>query len=67
MDEVIFVPISNPRQGKGFGPHRCTRCGADSGGFLGITVGEYYIELCKGCLVEGEQLINKTILSQYHD
>ena len=64
MEEVIFIPINNPREGYGWGLHKCTRCGCDSAGFLGITIGECYIELCKGCLIEGEKVINKVILAQ---
>lgn len=64
MNEVIFIGVPNPRQGTGFGPHRCTRCGADSTAFIGITNGDYFVELCKGCLNEGMSMIDYTILSQ---
>ena len=63
-ENVIFIPISNPRLGNGFGQHKCTKCGSNSTAFLGIIVGKYYIELCKSCLNKGECIINNTILSK---
>jgi hypothetical protein len=64
MNDVLFVKIPNPREGKGFGPHKCTRCGSNSTAFLGITVGESFIVLCKNCLNEGKYIVDKTILEQ---
>ena len=64
MNDVLFVEISNPREGVGFGPHKCTRCGANSTAFLGVTLGNSFITLCKSCLNLGEEMINKTILEQ---
>lgn len=58
------MEISNPRIGKSFGPNKCTKCGSNSTAFVGVSVGESFIMLCKNCLVLGEDLINRTILEQ---
>ena len=62
---IKFKGISNPRIGYGFGPVKCDKCGCDSNAFLEIQIApRIKVVLCKGCLVEGEDVINKTILSQ---
>ncbi len=62
--EIEFKGISNPRQGYDFGPAWCTKCGNNTTAFLEIRTWKEKMLLCKGCLMKGEDIINKTILSQ---
>jgi len=62
---IEFKGISNPRIGYDFGPVKCDKCRCDSNAFLEIKIApKIKIVLCKGCLVKGEDVINKTVLSQ---
>ncbi len=62
---IKFKGVSNPRECYDFGPVKCDRCSCNSTAFLEIKIAPgIKIVLCKGCLVEGEDIINKTILSQ---
>ena len=59
-----FEGINNPRKEDGdFGDYRCSRGCPPTGAY--VKLGERWndILLCKGCLLEGIDLINKTILN----
>lgn len=60
---IEFEGVENPRNGYELGPLKCDKCGSQSGALLKIILWETsYIRICKGCLNEGEDIINKTIL-----
>ena len=60
-----FNSINNPRtEDGGFGKQRCDRCSGVSTAYLEIefTYPDHSVVLCKGCLLEGVEIINKTML-----
>ena len=60
--KIEFKGIDNPRDGYELGPYKCDRCGDRSGALLKISMWKKSMLLCKGCLNNGEDIINQTIL-----
>jgi hypothetical protein len=60
---IQFEGILNPKDGYELGPYKCDRCGSRSGALLKFSMWKKSVLLCKKCLNEGEEIINKTILS----
>jgi len=69
---VEFSPIKNSRtaDGKWVDMKGCHRCGKISSAYVQLDIYQNHsliatnIKLCKGCLCKGEEIIDKTILSQ---
>lgn len=62
--KIEFEGINNPRkEDGGFGEYRCSRGCPPTGAYLKLKMWKKNIILCKGCLLEGIDLINKTILN----
>ena len=60
-----FKAINDPRTKNGeFGKQRCHRCGCKSTAYLKIEFKDHRLSvvLCKGCLLEGVEIINNTML-----
>ena len=75
MLEVKMFPVNNPRtpDGKWKNMKGCDKCKTVHSAYVRIFIkythangrSTYGVaELCKSCLVEGEEIINKTILKQ---
>jgi hypothetical protein len=65
--KILFNGMNNPRDGYNLGPHKCSKCGSKPSALLKVSMWKKNILLCKKCLGEGEDIINKTILSQCLD
>jgi len=60
-----FNAINCPRtEDGGFGPQRCDNCDGKSTAYLEIEFEEkdFSVVLCKGCLLNGVEIINNTML-----
>ena len=60
-----FNSINCPRtENGGFGPVRCENCDGRSTAYLEIEFEEqnFKVVLCKGCLLNGVEIINNTML-----
>jgi len=60
-----FKAINCPRtEDGGFGPQRCSNCDGRSTAYLEIEFEEeaFSVVLCKGCLLNGVEIINNTML-----
>ena len=65
MEFMEFTEINNPRKEDGdFGDHSCNKCNGKSPAYLKIDFNyvNLSIKLCKGCLLEGVDIIDETIL-----
>jgi hypothetical protein len=61
--KIELKGINNPRKENGdFGDYRCSRGCPPTGAYVKLAMWKKNIILCKGCLLEGIDLINKTIL-----
>jgi len=60
---IMFEVIEQPRTIEGgFGEVICEKCGANSTVFLKVIPGD--IILCKGCFVDGANIISNAIINQ---
>jgi hypothetical protein len=60
---MIYHPLNNPRTEDGdFGPWRCDACGSSSPAFVVLSIRNEDMIICKGCLLDGIEIINQTIL-----
>jgi ribosome-binding protein aMBF1 (putative translation factor) len=56
--------ISNPRKEDGsIGDLECDFCGTKGVTLLGVMVDNAFVKVCKNCLEDGIEIINKTILT----
>jgi len=63
MENIGFIGVNNPRQENGdFGPETCSKCGESSTAYVFIGVWANPFVLCKGCLLEAVDIIDRTIL-----
>lgn len=64
---IELIGINNPRTKEGGWEDEsgCTLCGSISSAYMGIAIEDLFtLNICKGCLCEGEEKINKLILDQ---
>lgn len=69
---MIVTPRKNPRKNNGdLGNISCDKCGCSSGAYIELMTSVYHrpyeahkTVVCKGCLLDWADLINKTILKE---
>lgn len=62
--KIEFEELSNPREEDcDFGKYRCSRGCSPTGAYVKLKMWRKNIILCKGCLLEGIALIDKSILN----
>jgi len=63
MNNIEFIGVNNPRLENGdFGPETCSRCEQSSTAYAFVGVWANPFVLCKSCLLEAVELIDRTIL-----
>jgi len=64
MKDKKFLVVNNPRERNGdFGPRQCSGCKNYSSAYICLgKSGDDLFLLCKGCLLDAVDIINKTIL-----
>ena len=64
LNDIIFIGINNPRLSNGdFGSVVCDKCGGHSSAFTCIQVVAHPIILCKSCLLDAVDVIDRTTLN----
>ena len=60
---IKFTTMSEPRTEDGdFGPSECAKCGAKTTMYLKFNLYTTYVLLCKGCLLDGAEMIDNAVL-----
>ena len=64
---IEFEAVLEPRtEDGGFGPNKCLKCGAKTTGYLRIILFRTSsVLICKGCLDEGINVVNKAMIESY--
>ena len=67
VKRIVYKPrLENRTEDGGFGPTKCSKCKTKVTCYLEIYMNDKLIMvLCKGCLYEGIEMINKAMLESY--
>jgi len=61
--KIEFGILDNPRKDNNdLGDYKCDMCGEKSSKYLKITIYKHTARFCKGCLLNGVSMIDRSIL-----